>query len=143
MGLRETLRGRRVYFDTMIFIYLVEGFAELKAGLEDIRTCLLHGEAEIVTSHLSLCEALVHPFRLNDAGRAATYREFIEHSGAFILLPATLDVWVRASLYSAQFGLKTPDALHVASALDAGCEVFLTNDRRIIAPKELQVVGMA
>ncbi len=142
LSLRETLRGRRVYFDTMIFIYLVEGFSELQAGLDDIRDCLLHGEAEVVTSHLSLCEALVHPFRTNNAERAAAYRDFIERSGAFTLLPATLDIWIRASLYTGQFGLKTPDALHVASAVEADCEIFLTNDRRITAPEELRIVGM-
>lgn len=126
----------------MVFIYLVEGFAEVQAGLNDIRDCLLHGEADVFTSHLSLCEALVHPFRANDADRAAAYRGLMEHSGAFTLVPATLDIWLKASLYSAQQGLKTPDALHVASAIDAGCEIFLTNDRRIATPEGLQVVGM-
>lgn len=32
------------------------------------------------------------------------------------------------------------DALHLASALDARCGVFLTNDKRLKAPKELVVV---
>lgn len=142
MGVRALLRGQRVYFDTMIFVYLVEGFAKLQRELEDIRQSVLHRECEIFTSELTLCEVLVSPFRNNDSALAATYREFIEDSGAFTLLPMHRELWIRASLYRAQFGLKTPDALHVASAIAPGCEIFMTNDRGISAPKNLRVVNL-
>jgi predicted nucleic acid-binding protein len=31
----------------------------------------------------------------------------------------------------ARYRLRTPDALHVACAIDMGCEAFLTNDKGI------------
>ena len=136
------MRGKRVYFDTNVFIYLIEGFAELRATLLDIRDSILHGEAEIVTSELTICEALVAPFRSNNSAHVAGYRRFIEESGAFELRPTSRETYVRASLYRAQMGLKTPGAIHVATALEAGCAVFVTNDRSIKAPARLRIVQL-
>ena len=44
------------------------------------------------------------------------------------LIPATLAIWEDAARIRATTGLKTPDALHAASALQAGCALFLTID---------------
>jgi predicted nucleic acid-binding protein len=142
MGIAELIRGKRVYFDTMIFIYLIEGSDEFKNQLTEITNILLDGDTEIVTSELTLCETLVVPFRNNDIKMIDKYRQFIEKSGAFELCPTTLDTYIRASLYRAQFGLKTSDSIHVATAVEAGCDVFITNDKPLKAPFTMQVVKM-
>ena len=140
MGLKEALRGRRVYFDTMVFIYLLEGFDALRIQLGDIRDCIAQGETDIVTSELTLCETLVQPFRAGKAESVAAYRIFIEDSGAFALQPVRRETFVRASLFRAQFGLRTPDAIHVATAVETGCTAFVTNDAAIRAPRDLRIV---
>jgi predicted nucleic acid-binding protein len=134
--------GKRVYFDTMVFIYLVEGFAELEKQLLEIRDSLLRGEAEVFTSELTRCETLVVPFRNNAAKLIANYREFIESSGAFTVQPASRETWLRAGLYRAQFGLKAPDAIHMATAVETDCEVFVTNDAAIKAPRGMRVARL-
>ncbi len=142
MGLRDLMRGERVYFDTNVFIYLVEGFAELRQALFEIRDSILYREAEIVTSELTICEALVAPFRSNNTALISGYRRFIEESGAFELRPTNRETYVRASLYRAQMGFKTPDAIHIATAVEAGCAVFVTNDKPLKAPQGLRIVQM-
>ena len=140
MGLRDQLKGNRVYFDANIFIYLMEGFASLERELSDIRESILHGETYIFTSELTLCEVLVPAFRANNTGLLALYRQFIEESGAFELIPTSRDIYIHASLMRAQFGLKTPDAIHMASAVASGCTAFLSNDKLLKAPKEIRVL---
>ena len=44
------------------------------------------------------------------------------------LIPATLETWEDAARIRVETGLATPDALHVATALQAGCALFITND---------------
>jgi uncharacterized protein len=142
VGLRDALRGKRVYFDTNIFIYLVEGYAIFDSALKDIRQSILGREAMIFTSELTLFEALVAPFRANDAKLADTYREFIEDSGAFNLVPTTREIYVRASLYRAQTGLKPADAIHIATAVQSDCDIFVSNDRALRMPKGLSLLGL-
>ena len=39
-----------------------------------------------------------------------------------------------------QYGLKTPDALHAATSLLAGCDMFVTNDRKFEKLPDLKAI---
>lgn len=134
------MRGKRVYFDANIFIYLVEGFAEMAEKIDEISDGILHGESTIFTSELTLCEVLVTPFRNGDGALVAQYRQLIETSGAFVILPTARETYVRASQLRAQLGLKTPDAIHLATALEGNCDAFVTNDRPLKAPEGIEMI---
>jgi predicted nucleic acid-binding protein len=140
VGLRQRLKGRRVYFDANVFIYLMEGYAKLEASLSAIRDSIHNREARIFTSELTLCEVLVPAFRSERTELLKLYRQFIEESGAFELVPTSRETYVRASLIRAQLGLKTPDAVHMATALEAECSVFVTNDKPLKAPKSMEII---
>jgi predicted nucleic acid-binding protein len=137
VGIGERIAGKRVYFDTNIFIYVLEGFAEAESQLHEIRTALLTGGCEVFTSELTLCELLVPHFRSNNLEMIKQYRGFLEKSGAVTLIETSRETYLRASDYRGQFGLKTPDAIHVASAAGAHCEVFVTNDAKLRLPNAM------
>ena len=44
------------------------------------------------------------------------------------MVPFTRAVFQRAAEIRAQYGFQTPDALHLATAENAGCKLFITND---------------
>ena len=56
------------------------------------------------------------------------------------LIPATLATWEDAARIRAETGLATPDALHAATALRAGCAAFITNDTDFRRVEGLPVV---
>lgn len=143
MGLRKTLRGRCVYLDTNILIYLMEGNAIFAPQMEEIADGILAGDFACVTSELSLCEVLVLPMRIGNTILENKYREFIEQSGAIDLVPTTRETYILAGRCRANLGLKTADAIHVASAVLAGADVFLTNDRPIKVPSALELVNFS
>jgi predicted nucleic acid-binding protein len=142
MGIRQAIKGKRVYFDTNVFIYLVEGYVDFETSLNEIRESTLHQEAEIFTSELTLSEVLVLPFRSNNTEFVNIYRQFIEDSGAFNLIPTTRETYVRASLFRAQMGLKMADAIHVATAVECGSDIFVSNDTGLKVPKGMALVGL-
>ena len=47
------------------------------------------------------------------------------------MVPFTPGVFRRAAEIRAQFNFRTPDALHLAAAVEAACDVFLTNDAQL------------
>jgi predicted nucleic acid-binding protein len=142
MGIRQAIKGKRVYFDTNVFIYLVEGYVDFETSLHDIRDSIHHQEAEIFTSELTLSEVLVVPFRSNNTEFVNIYRQFIEDSGAFNLIPTTREAYIRASLFRAQMRLKMADAIHVATAVECGSDIFVSNDTGLKVPKGMKLVGL-
>ncbi len=142
MGIRQRLKGRRAYFDTNVFIYLIEGFVSFKESLNEIREAILNREVQIFTSELTLCEVLVAPLRDANAELVLRYRGLIEESGAFQLLPTTRETYIRVSLIRAQVRLKMADAIHVATAVEAGCNAFVSNDRDLKLPNALELIGL-
>ncbi len=61
------------------------------------------------------------------------YRDTIaKFQGAVLAAP----VFERAARLRARHRLKTPDAIHLAAALEHGCDEFWTNDRRLAAAAE-------
>lgn len=44
------------------------------------------------------------------------------------LIPVTPATWEDAARVRAEMGLATPDTLHAATTLCAGCALFITND---------------
>ncbi|MFD1827614.1 type II toxin-antitoxin system VapC family toxin [Mumia zhuanghuii] len=53
--------------------------------------------------------------------------------GRLALLPVTHDVAVMAAALRVRHRLKTPDALHLATAISAGADRFVTNNRHDFA----------
>jgi predicted nucleic acid-binding protein len=51
----------------------------------------------------------------------------------------TSDVIERATDLRASYGFKTPDALHLASAIEEKADVFITGDSKLAKCKEIRV----
>ncbi len=136
------IRGKNVYLDTNILIYLMEGYETHWQNLKTLGESIQTGEAKIVTSEMTLCEILVKPFKDGNLKAVQTYRDFLEDDSFIELKPTSREIYLKASLYRAEFGLKMPDAIHVATAVHTDCEVFITNDHRIRGPRSLAVVNL-
>jgi len=49
----------------------------------------------------------------------------------------------RAADLRARYNLRTPDAIHIATAIVAGCDAFLTNDLALRRVTELRVLTLS
>lgn len=131
--------GRTViYADANVVIRLIEGDALTRAPLE-ARLLPLRGTGRfLLTSRLTRLECRVKPLRTGDLAVVRLYDAFF--SGAEIqLLELTSDVVEKATDLRATLNLKTPDALHLASAILAGASAFLTGDRSLARCTEITV----
>lgn len=109
-----------------------------RALLEPMWERAQDGVLTIVSSPILLVEALVKPIRDRNTEIELQYRELFA-SNAVRLLEASHQVFEDAARIRAETGLKTPDALHAATALRAGCSLFVTNDTDFRRVEELPV----
>ena len=91
-----------------------------------------------MTSEFSIVECLGTPVILDDAELSALYRTFF-HMEYVTLLPVTRAICEQAADLRARYGFKSPDALHLASAIVHDCECFVTRDARLARCSEARV----
>jgi predicted nucleic acid-binding protein len=117
-----------VYVDTGAVIYRVERIERYLTASLPLWDALDAGTQRLATSDLTLLEVLVKPLRDGNTTLATLYRNVLLGTAGFTCLPVSRAVLESAADFRVAHGLKTPDAIHAASALDAGCVMFVTND---------------
>lgn len=133
--------GGMVYVDANILIYTVERVAPFAQMLDPFWQELTAQRAHAITSEMAALETLVGPMRSGDKALEALFRRILYRSPSLRLVPVTLDVIERAAQLRAQIpGLKTPDAIHAATALEASVATFITNDLAFQRIANLKVV---
>lgn len=117
----------RIYLDTAPIIYVVEQVAPYSRLLDQR---LMASEIELIASDLSRLECRVKPLRDQKMDVLADYDQFFQDivQEVVVLSRAVMD---HATEIRAVYGFPTPDAIHLAAATIARCEMFLTNDLRL------------
>ncbi len=117
-----------VYVDTNAIIYRVELIEPYLTASAPLWDALDQGTVQVETSELTLLEVLVKPPRDGNAALVALFRSVLLGTAGLRCLPVSLRVLERAADLGARHGLKTPDAIHAATALIAGSVLLVTND---------------
>jgi len=102
-----------IYIDNAPILYSVEKHPDYAPSLRPVWAASKSGAIQVITSELALLETLVGPLKHGDSELADVYSELLTAT-EMRLLPITLEV--------------LPDAIHAATALAAGCDLFVTND---------------
>jgi predicted nucleic acid-binding protein len=117
----------RLYLDTSPVIYTIEQVPGYATAVDDK---LSAPGVMLVASDLTRMECRVKPLRDGNTDLLKDYDEFFQNAVAEII-PLTREVIDRATEIRAQYGFKTPDAIHLAAAVVSGCDAFFTNDHRL------------
>lgn len=116
-----------VNLDTNPIIYSVEKHPVYWPLLQPFWHAAKGKTIEIVSSDLALMETLIGPLKSGDAALATAYEQLF-HQAQTRLLPITQPILREAARLRATTKLKTPDALHAATATHIGCVLLVTND---------------
>jgi uncharacterized protein len=128
----------RIYCDSVILIYYFEGAPSFKARATARLTALWAAGDVVAWSDLVRLECRMLPIRLADAVRLADYDNLFAQSNTQ-QAPITTAVFDRATVIRAIHNFKMADSLHLAAAVEAGCDSFLTNDTRLSAFPDIPV----
>lgn len=117
---------RRAYVDSCLFIYWVEQKAPQAETA--LRWLADNADAALHVSPLVRLEILVKPLRLKQTTLVDAYELLLSGQTWLSIDDA---IFAKALDLRARFGLKTPDALHLATAQHHGCDEIWTNDDRL------------
>jgi predicted nucleic acid-binding protein len=127
--LRSFLRSRSaVALDTSILIYQIEKNPRYFLFSDTVFVWLETSGHSAITSTLSMTELLVPAHRYHDARRLQQYRGLLSTYPRLSWVAPDLEIADTAARMRAEYGLKTPDAIHAATAIQAKVSAFLTND---------------
>jgi predicted nucleic acid-binding protein len=127
MGVVPLPASGLVYIDTVTLIYSVERYPAYWPLLEPLWLAAQGGTIEIISSELILMEALVGPYKTGNTVLERAFGDVLLGS-QMRMLPISHPILRAAARLRATTRLKTPDAIHAATAQQAGCALFVTND---------------
>ena len=141
MKLSEALAGvTRLGLDTAPLIYFIEQHPRFGPMLSPVFQSMADGTRLGITTVITLVEVLTLPLERGDTSLADAYRAVLMSGDELLLLPVERETAELGAALRAKHGLRTPDALQVAAALNVGCEAFLTNDKALQKVDGLRVL---
>lgn len=128
----------RIYWDTMLFVYWLEDHLEHAARMGQIHKRMEQRRDTLCTSAFTLGEVLTGPYRKNALDTAAQIRAAFR-SPEIDLIPFTPETADQYARIRGSHRVSPADAIHLASAAQAGVDLFLTNDHRL---QKLSIPGI-
>jgi predicted nucleic acid-binding protein len=76
----------------------------------------------------------------NEQQLVEEYQNILCNSPSIDIIDLTIEIAIKAATLRAKYGIKTPDSIQVATAINASSEYFLTNDIRLKAISEIEIL---
>ena len=132
-----------VYLDACTIIYLIEGAPAFQASAAAfVSPYQSDPSTRLMTSRLSRMECRVKPLREGQTALLAVYESFFS-ARRMQVAEVSSAVIERATELRVRYQVRTPDALHLATAIESGAVAFLTGDTNLKRCKELNVQVIA
>jgi len=119
----------RIFWDTNLFIYFLEGNNQFSLTTKQLRRKMLVRGDQLLTSTLTLGEVLVKPLERGDSALCRVYEEAIAKTAS--LLPFDAKAARNYAAIRSDGSLRAPDAVQLACAAAANTDLFVTNDHRL------------
>jgi predicted nucleic acid-binding protein len=127
-----------IYCDSAILIYFLDTVGPFNVRAVARMAAMRTAGDTAAFSDLTRLECRVKPLRLGATMKLADFDSFFSRSDVR-LVPITTAVFDRATTIRATHNFKLADSLHLATAVVAGCDRFLTNDPRLSAFTDIVV----
>ena len=119
----------RVFWDTNLFIYLLEDFGPQSDRVAAVRERMLERADELCTSTLTLGEVLVKPTERGDDALRQRYEDVLSQAARVIAFDR--ETARRYADIRRNRSIRAPDAIQLACAAQIGVDLFITNDDRL------------
>ena len=120
----------RIFWDTNLFIYLVESHHTLCGRVESVWHGMLERGDRLYTSALTVGELLVKPASIGSHELEQRYLHLMKNP-RITVLSFDLGVAPKYARIRGDRSIRPPDAIQLACAASAEVDLFITNDDRL------------
>jgi len=137
----DTLKkGETIALDTVTLIYFLERHPVHYPTVRKLFQKIETGRVPAVMASLVFAELLVPAYRGGEEKTAERLVRTLCNFPHLKIIPLTTEIATDAARLRARYGVRTPDAIHAATALAGGAEGMITNDQGMVRLEpELQI----
>jgi uncharacterized protein len=122
----------RIYWDTMLFIYWLEGNPNFGKRVNAIWSRMQERNDQLLTGTLALGEVLAGAYKRGaDRQRIQEVRAAFE-TAVSEMIPFTAEAADLFGEIKGSLAVPSADAIHLACAASVGTDLFLTNDKNLV-----------
>jgi predicted nucleic acid-binding protein len=115
----------------MLFLYWLEDNPQYARRVDAVRSRMEQRRDQLITGAFTFGEVLAGAYRKGVPQLADEMRRLLRNTVSEVV-PFTLETADRYARIRGTPGITPSDAIHLASAAQAGTDLFLTNDKRLI-----------
>lgn len=124
--------GACVALDTVVLIYFLERHPRYYPLARELFRRIEEDRISAVMSSLVLTELLVPAYREEQTPTAERLIAVLQNFPHLKMIPLSCEIAAQAARLRARHGLRTPDAVHAATALHEQCAGLITNDHALL-----------
>jgi predicted nucleic acid-binding protein len=132
-----------IFLDTAPIIYFVEKNPIYAAFVQPVFEHLDEGKITGVVSPITLAECLVLPYKIGRLDLIQIFTELLVYSQQVIFCEIDQTIADKAANLRARYNLTLTDAIQIATAIQAGCDAFLTNDADLKKISDLPILFLS
>ncbi|MCZ7356183.1 MAG: type II toxin-antitoxin system VapC family toxin [Candidatus Methanoperedens sp.] len=134
------MKYKRIGLDTNVLIYYIEEHPFYLRKIEPLVDRISEGKAIGITSYVTLLELLVKPLREKRFDLVEQYKRILAARLEMVAMDESVSI--KAAELRAKYGIRTPDAIQLASVITRNGDVFVTNDERLGVVEEIEVLTL-
>lgn len=138
--MKNLSQANKIGLDVNIILYYLH--QDKSFGDQSLKLLTATKTKTKIISALVYAEAFVYVFENNDESLVKKQLKALESIPKLQIIASTKQICLTAAQLRAAYKLKTPDAIHIATAIDFGCDVFITNDDRLKKVAEIKILTL-
>ncbi|MEN8253685.1 MAG: type II toxin-antitoxin system VapC family toxin [Patescibacteria group bacterium] len=131
---------KTIGIDTMLFIYHFQQHPQYFSSTQRIFSQVEKGDIEAVTSFISYLESCSLAELDGKTSILQQYKALFQEFPNLKTMFPNYEISEIAAKLRRKYEVAAPDALQIATAISAGAEEFITNDKKLLKIKEIKVV---
>ncbi|NBH27541.1 PIN domain-containing protein [Lachnospiraceae bacterium] len=128
--------SKKIFLDTAPIVYYLENNELYSSRVK--KFWKIYEDCDYITSAVTITEYLTYPYQQNNLKQINAFYDFIDGMDIEIKSINKVIAEKAAQIRAEYKFFKTMDALQLATACIAGCDLFLTNDKQLKQFKEIR-----